>query len=318
MTPLAPTRPVLRWHGGKWRHGHHVVAWLPPHRIYVEPFGGVASVLLQKERSAAEVYNDLDGEVLNLFRVLQDPAHANRLIELLRVTPYARAEFQLSGEPAVDPVERARRIIIRSFMGYGSNAHNARPTGFRSNTRAQVGVSPKGARKHASTGFRNFTGFRSNSNESHQTPAHDWLTYPAALELAIARFRAVVIEDREALKVIAQHDSVDTCFYVDPPYLPETRSRGNPSDLNYRMYRHELGRGGHIRLLAALKRVEGMVVLSGYPSELYEQRLKGWHRIEFDALADGARKRTEVLWINPAAMRRFEETPGPLFDEAAA
>lgn len=287
----APTRPVLRWHGGKWLLADWIISHFPPHRIYVEPFGGAASVLLQKERSAAEVYNDLDGEAVNLFRVLQDPLASARLLDLLRLTPFARAEFELSGEKTDDPIERARRLIIRSFMGFGSNAHNARPTGFRS-----------------------------NSNGSGSTPAHDWVNYPNALEFALARFMGVVVESRDAFKVIEQHDRAETLFYVDPPYLPETRSPANKYDLKYRMYRHELSRGGHSKLLSLLRRVEGMVLLSGYPSELYDKRLKGWRRIEREALADGARPRTEVLWINPAAVARFEQARKQLqlFGESAA
>src|SRR4051812_27379642 len=119
----APTRPVLRWHGGKWKLAPFVLPFFPPHRIYVEPFGGAGSLLMRKERVYAEIYNDLDDVVVNLFRVLRDEAKGTRLIDALRLTPFARAEFDEALEEAEDDVERARHLVVRSYMGFGSNAH---------------------------------------------------------------------------------------------------------------------------------------------------------------------------------------------------
>src|SRR4051812_38784439 len=131
-----PTRPVLRYHGGKWRSAHRVIPVFSPHRVYVEPFGGGASVLLRKTRAEAEVYNDIDGEVVNVFRVLQDPATAARLRELLVLTPFARDEFLAAYARTDDAIESARRAIARAFMGFGSASFNAKHgTGFRSNSR---------------------------------------------------------------------------------------------------------------------------------------------------------------------------------------
>lgn len=277
----APERPVLRWHGGKWLLAPWIISHLPPHKVYVEPFGGAASVLLRKPRSYAEIYNDLDDEVVNLFRVLQ--GHGERLLEVLRLTPFARVEFQAAYEPTDDPVEKARRLVVRSFMGFGSDGHNgARPTGFRA-----------------------------NSNRSGTTPAHDWANYPDALPAIIERWRGVIIEHRPALDVMAQHDSPLTLHYVDPPYMWGTRSPARNSVR--RNYAHELNDDDHIALLAFIQKLEGSVVLSGYPTELYDDTLKGWHRVEREALADGARERTEVLWINQAGRRAFHHDVGPLW-----
>lgn len=263
----APSRPVLRYHGGKWRLAPWIIQHFPPHRVYVEPFGGAASVLMRKPRSYAEVYNDLDGEIVNLFRVLRSD-RADELVRLLRLTPFARAEFVLSYEPDDDPVEQARRTVVRSFMGFGSNAHNQA------------------------------TGFRSNSNRSHTTPAHDWRNYPDAMETMVERLRGVVIEHRDARYVIAQHDSPETLHYVDPPYPFGTRNRGPD-------YAYEMSDDDHRALADVLRSVQGMVVLSGYACDLYDVELyPDWHRVEKTALADGARKRTEVLWLNEAAASR--------------
>jgi DNA adenine methylase len=280
----APSRPALRWHGGKWKLASWIIGHFPQHRVYVEPFGGAASVLLRKPRAYAEIYNDLDDWVVNLFRVLRDDAGAARLIKQLRLTPFARSEFEGArelGAATGDPVELARQLVVRSFMGFGSNAHNGRSTGFRSNSR-----------------------------RSGTTPALDFAGYPEALPALIERLRGVIIENRDALAVVAAHDGPDTLHYVDPPYMPETRSPANKCDLKYRMYRHELDAAGHARLLDELQRLRGLVVVSGYACPLYDARLEHWRRMETRTFADGARPRTEVLWLNPICAERLDAERG--------
>jgi DNA adenine methylase len=257
------TRPVLRWHGGKWNLAPWVIGFFPPHKCYVEPFGGAASVLIRKPRAYAEVYNDLDGAVVNLFRVLRSE-RAEELVKLVRLTPFAREEFMSAYGEAEDEVERARRLIVRSFMGFGSNGHN------RS------------------------TGFRANSNRSGTTPAHDWHNYPDALAHIVTRLQGIVIENRDAKQVMAAHDTPATLHYVDPPYVLSTRS--DPS----KDYHTELSDDDHADLLQFLRGLAGTVILSGYPHAEYDAALHDWHRVERKHLADGARERTEVLWINRA------------------
>ncbi|QTC88065.1 DNA adenine methylase [Brevundimonas pondensis] len=273
------TRPVLRWHGGKWLLAPWIIENLPPHRVYVEPFGGAASVLLRKPRAYAEVYNDLDCDVVNLFRVLRDPENGARLADLVRLTPFARTEQVEAYDPTDDAVEQARKLIVRSFMGFGRN------------------------------GTHRATGFRANSNRSGTTPARDWFNYPEALAAVVERLRGVTIENRDACEVMAAHDTDEALHYVDPPYLPDTRDAGGD-------YAHELTAEDHGKLLAFLGGLKGAVVLSGYPHSLYDDSLPGWTRIERAALADGARARTEVLWINPQGERRLHRSRG-LFGAAA-
>lgn len=278
----APTRPILRWHGGKWNLAPWIIRHFPMHRVYVEPFGGAGSVLMRKPRCYAEVWNDLDDHVVNLFQVLRSP-RAVELVEQLRLTPFSNIEFKNAYENCDDPVERARRLVIRSFMGFGSNGHN----------RA--------------------TGFRSNSNRSGTTPAHDWINYPDSLVLVIERLSGVVILHRDAKDVMSAHDGTATLHYVDPPYVFETRA-----DLA-KDYAHELSDADHVALLTFLRSLEGMVIVSGYPSDLYDNALSGWQRITISALADGARPRTEVLWLNPACARALEcEKRADLFSAGAA
>jgi DNA adenine methylase len=276
---VPPDRPALRWHGGKWLLAPWIIGHFPPHRIYVEPFGGAASVLLRKPRAYGEIYNDLDCDVVNLFVILRDPDMGAELIRRLKLTPFARAEFKCAYLVSPDPIEEARNLIIRSLMGFGSDGFNREVK----------------------------TGFRANSNRSGTTPAHDWANYPDSLVLVIERLSGVVIEQRDAMDIMLTHDGPDTLHYVDPPYMPETRSdKGRRGGVRYHAYRHELTDADHERLLDGLKSLTGMVVLSGYPSPLYESALSGWRRIERQSLADGARPRMEVLWLNPACASRLE------------
>lgn len=278
-----PTRPVLRYHGGKWRLGPAIIRHFPPHRRYVEPFGGAGSVLMRKERAYAEVYNDLDGEIVSLFRVLRDTKKAARLKRLLKLTPYARAEFEDSYEPTDDVVEQARRTLVRSWMAYGSS----------------------GLRRHR-------TGFRLGSGREGSTPAGDWRGFPDAVPAIVARLQGVFIERRPAARVISDHDAADTLFYVDPPYPFATRSQKRVGNDLYHGYRHELTDGGHDELLAQLLAVIGMVVLSTYPNDAYDLALTGWRKVEFDAQADRGEARTEVLFLNPSAARRLDRETMPL------
>lgn len=122
-----PSRPVLRWHGGKWLLAPWIISHMPAHRVYVEPFGGAASVLMRKPRAKSEVWNDLDGDLFNLFDVLRGPNSA-AVIRAVSLTLFSRADFERAYEPADDPVERARRLLIRSHQGFGSNGANPTPS----------------------------------------------------------------------------------------------------------------------------------------------------------------------------------------------
>lgn len=278
---MKPTRPALRYHGGKWKLAPWIMSFFPQHRVYVEPFGGAASVLLRKERSYAEVYNDLDGEICNLFRVLRSPAQARELIRLVTLTPYARDEFEMSYIIADDPIEQARRTLLRFAAGYSTAGANA------SNWR---------------------TGFRGNVTRSGSTPAQDWTNFPRALEGIVERLRGVVIEHNPATQVIQQYDTPETLHYVDPPYPFETRSgrwAGN-------CYRHEMTDDDHRELAGVLRLAKGMVIMSGYACDLYDVELyPDWRRVTRDTHGDGAVNRVEVLWISPNASKL--ENVYPLF-----
>lgn len=263
-------RPIGRWHGGKFKLGSWVVAHLPHHQRYVEPFGGMASVLLLKPRSFAEIYNDLDGDVVNLFRVLRDEALSKQLQRAVSLTPYSREEFGQAYEPTDDMVERARRLLVRSHMGHGSDAATGHHKG----------------------------GFRSNVSRRWTIPSHDWANYAPLVRQFCERLRGVVVEHDTAEKVIDRYDSPQTLFYIDPPYVMDTRSEQAHRTAPYR---HELNDAEHVALLGTLKTVKGMVVISGYDSSLYQSAIGNWKQIRKETRDGVNNAKTEVLWLNAAA-----------------
>lgn len=288
---MSPLPPVLRYHGGKHRIADWVIAQFPPHAVYVEPFGGAGSVLIRKPPAAHEVYNDLDGEIVNVFRVLRDLALADRLRSLCELTPYARAEFDLSQQTSADPVEQARRTLFRAWASFGSAGATRGNSGMRTYTR------PDGV---------------------HLNVVRAWNRVPDALPIFLERLRDVLIENRPAVEIMHQHDSFQTLHYVDPPYLPETRSQGSS-----RYYRHEMSIDDHLVLLGKLRSLKGMVVLSGYESDLYDEQLEGWQRLTLSTCGSsrmGSVKRLECLWLSPATIeaRHRAEQQVDLFAGASA
>lgn len=274
MTEQHIKHPAIRYHGGKFRLAPWIIEQMPDHVCYVEPFGGAAGVLLQKTRSYAEVYNDLDSEVVNLFRVLRDPELNQRLQEVCALTPYSRDEFRAAKEATADPVERARRMVVRACMGFGT-----------------------------ASGIGGDSGFRHDSKRKYATPSHLWERYPETLAAVCQRLQGVIIENRDALAVMRSHDAETTLHYIDPPYMPETRSKG------HRYYRHEMTVEGHEQLLAVSRAMTGMVMISGYDHEVYNDMLSGWAKTEKASRISagrGTKVRTECLWLNPAAQQKQE------------
>lgn len=282
MIAKQPSRPVIRYHGAKYKLAPWIVSNLPEHRIYCEPYGGSAAVLLAKPSCYSEVYNEMNGDVVNLFRILRTPDKAWELRRRLYLTPYAREEFEQAYRPSDDEIEQARNLIIRCFMGFSSAAHTV---------------------THP-------TGFRANSNRSGTVPAKDWANYPQAITQFVERLQGVLIENKPALEVIRQHDTKETLFYCDPPYLHQVRKAGRNAD--FATYgKFEMTDDDHRELASVLHSVKGMVVLSGYASPLYDDLYAEWQQVKKETYADGARPRTEVLWLNPAAATKG--TQGELF-----
>lgn len=262
------TRPALRYHGGKFRLASWIFGHFPPHTCYVEPFGGAASVLLCKPPAPFEVLNDRDAEVITFFRVLRErPAD---LIRALDLTPYARAELELAHQPAEDDLERARRLYVRAWQCRG---------GPRSQWRS---------------------GWRYQHSDNRGSSVADDFAATDRLWTIAARLKRVQIECDEALAVIVRYDRPHTLVYADPPYLPDARSqrwRG-------KAYQHELTADDHRRLAAVLHQLQGMAVVSGYRSALYDELYGDWRRVTCQSQTETGRLATECLWLSPAVVAR--------------
>jgi len=273
------SRPPLRYHGGKWKLAPWIISHFPPHAHYVEPFGGAASVLLQKPPSRLETYNDADGEVVTFFRVLRE--RQDDLVRAIALTPWARAEYEATFDPLPPEhpeadIERARRFFVRAWMSMGGGATARWRTGWRYQIRPQT-----------------------------PTTTERWSQLDHLIAVA-QRLRMVQIEQDDALKIIGRYDALETLFYLDPPYVHQTRSKWRGA-----AYRHEMDDDAHRELAELIHGVRGFAVISGYPSALYEELYEryGWVRIEKAALTNGRTVRRECLWLSPRTWSALAARP---------
>lgn len=262
-------KPLMRYHGAKWRLAPWIISHFPQHHCYVEPFGGSAAVLISKEPSSREVYNDKNFEIVNLFNVIRDDEMRTQLLRLLVMTPYSRTEFEFAKEVGQydTPVMIALKLLVRAQMGFGSAGATRGNTGFRLDT-ARGGTSLQSL----------------------------WSDLPANVLNVTERLRNVVIENTDAYNIIKQHDRSDTLFYLDPPYTLDTRTNKD----SYGKF--EMREFEHTRLLELTQKSKGMFVISGYDNELYNDTLTGWTKSSRQTAIssrNGSGQRTEVLWISP-------------------
>jgi DNA adenine methylase len=258
-------KPLLKYPGAKWSRAAWISDHLPPHTRYLEPFAGSAAVFFSKERVAHEVLGDTNKSLINLFRVVRE--HPEELAWRIEMTPWAEDEYEAVERPdqyhgTGDPVEDARRFLVRCWQAHGT--------------------------KLGST-----CGWRHNGPLGNAFPVRLWRKLPERLLAVVDRLKDAEIRNRPAIELITYYHYPDYLIYADPPYPLSIRTAG--------YYPNEMTDEDHLVLLDALDRHPGPVVLSGYACSLYDERLAHWQRVTTPALAENARARTEVLWLNRKA-----------------
>ena len=256
----------LRYFGSKWRLAEWISSMLPPHVCYTEVFGGSAAVLLTKVPAEHEVYNDINGDLVHFFRTLRE--RTEELAAAVALTPYSREEHELSFEPCDDDdVERARRFAVRSFQTMGGVKRESQGRGWR----------------------------YSIASSNWSRPPLVWAKVPERFIAAADRMKGVYIEHDDWRAVLKRFDRPTTLHYLDPPYLVATRLKKRLT------YEDEFTQADHEDLLKLVVQLDGMVVLSGYASEIYDEALQGWTRVESMGRNQNNSATTEVLWLSPSA-----------------
>src|SRR5262245_58544497 len=242
---MSKIRPPTKMVGGKAYLCHWIIDQFPPHRVYAEPFGGGASVLLNKEPCPVETYNDLNGRLTRLFRVLRDKG--KQFLAKVQLTPYSQAEFVAAQAypKGGDDVAKAVCDFVRWRQSFGGQGQSwSYTTG-----RARGGMAGD---------------------------VNGWWTAIAQLPRVIQRLSRVQIANQDALEFIPRFDHKDGLLYCDPPYAPSARAG------NGELYEHALDEAGHRRLAALLQKCQAKVVLSGYPSPLYDELYRDWRCLRRD------------------------------------
>ncbi|MGT2930218.1 DNA adenine methylase [Streptococcus dentasini] len=260
-------RSLLRYPGSKWNLAQKIVDLLPEHKSYLEPYFGSGAVLFTKSASPIETVNDLNDDVINLFQVIQsDPGS---LQEKLFLTPYSRKIYNMAWEqhPKTE-VDQAFNFLVRSVMSHGFRLKEK--SGWKNDI---VGRERAYAVKH-------------------------WTDLPDLIQEVVLRLKKVQIENRPALELISRFNHPEVCMYIDPPYVLSTRTR--------EQYKYEMSDNDHIELLELLNQSKAQIILSGYASDLYDQYLSNWQRLEFAATAEQGLPRTEVLWMNFQPAQQLE------------
>jgi DNA adenine methylase len=264
--------PPLKWHGGKNYLAGRIIAMMPPHIHYVEPFAGGLAVLMAKDAEGVyEVANDLDRRLINFWRTLQDSETFERFRRIVEAVPVSELEWQdarngLERASDTDPVQQAVWFFILCRQSLAGRMDTFTPLS-RTRTRRKM---------------------------NEQCSA--WLTTVEGLPAVHDRLKRVVLLNRPAIDVIRSQDGPQTLFYCDPPYVQATRTATD-------VYSHEMTAQDHAELLDTLRQAKGKVLLSGYRNPLYDERLAGWRRVDFDlanhaAGGNAKRRMTECVWAN--------------------
>jgi DNA adenine methylase len=254
---------VLKYPGSKWRIAQWIINHIPKHHSYVEPYFGSGAVLFNKAPSSIETVNDLDYDVVNLFRCIKE--NPEKLAGMVELTPYSRKEYDNSFEGGVpaDKFDQAARFLIQCWQGHGFR-QNGRKVGWKNDVQGR----------------------------EEMYACKNWYRLPGWIIDIVDRLRQVQIENRPAIEIIKRFRYPNVFIYADPPYLLDTRSG--------KQYKHEMTKQDHIELLEELLKHSGPVIISGYDNGLYGEMLKGWFKDSIGGEAEyyGKRKQEETIWMN--------------------
>ena len=270
-------KAIIRYPGSKWSIANWIIDHFPEDyekMVYLEPFCGSGAVFFNKRPGAVETINDLDSNIVNLFRVLREkPDELKRVLEL---TPYSREEYDRSYEPCDDPLEQARRFVVRTSQAIGAKMGDK--CGWRNHKQISIGGT-----------------------------ACKWGGITETIDAAVSRLRGdtthlVQIEHMDALRLIQRYNSPDDLIYIDPPYVRSTRRSG-------RLYAHEMSDAKHLELLEIITKSRAKIIISGYDCDLYNSALAGWHKDDTMSQTTSAEMATETIWMNyrpPMEQMRME------------
>lgn len=245
-----------------------IIHKMPEHKVYLEPFFGSGAILFNKQPSRIETVNDIDGNIVNLFKVIREKPE--QLANVIEFTPYSREEYYQSFQYLQSPlsdVERARVFMVRCWMARGGKTSDK-------------------------------TGWRHNVDPNTVNAIPDWNRLPKRILEATKRLKNVQIENQDALTLIKKYNHDDCLIYADPPYVLETRTK--------RHYAHEMTDTQHEELVKELNNHSGYVLLSGYDNDLYNDILKGWSKATIKNQTVTGKNKQEVLWISPTIVEQTE------------
>ena len=250
-------KSLLKYPGSKWRISDWILSFFPNHKVYLEPFFGSGALFFKKEPSYIETINDLDGNIVNLFRVCRD--YPIELAKAINMTPFSREEFINCYIISDDPIEQARRTIVRYHQSFGTSNSS----------------------KNSWRNVQSYGGPRC---------ATMWNDLPDVIIECCERLKSAQIENTDALTLIQRYDHSDVLIYCDPPYMQNLRKKN--------MYSIEMDDNQHVELLETIKQSKAKIVISGYDNDLYNRELKDWCTAEKKTIAQMGLHRIEKIWMN--------------------
>lgn len=261
-------RAIFRYPGSKWSIADWIISHFPDgyeKMVYLEPFCGSGAVFFNKRPGAVETINDLDSDIVNLFRVLRE--RPDDLKRVLALTPYSREEYNLAFEPCDDPVEKARRYMVKTTQALGAKLAGSSKCGWRNHKQMKIGGT-----------------------------ACKWGGITQTIDAAATRLRGdtthlVQIEHMDALRLIERYNFPNVLMYLDPPYVRVTRRSGA-------LYAHEMDNTEHAELLKAITNSKAKIIISGYESDIYNDTLSGWHKDSTMSQTTSTKMAVETIWMN--------------------